>query len=104
MSVLKVKSLINLVLTALVFHSEGEIQTLSGYSADKYRKLLKDIENFETVDQITIDQAKMFVEAASMLNSLNRGRLGYYAYALGENYGEVFEEVKREVYPIILYP
>jgi hypothetical protein len=93
LSIRSAAQVVSLFVSAPIFLSEGEVETLTGYSLEEYRQLVEEMKGLDEVSALDRQQMIMIEQAAETLRSIpNRGR-EIYSEALGPDYESIIGEV-----------
>ncbi len=90
------RCLIELMLVAPVFLSDGEIETLTGYSKDEYVALAEFLRDDIDIETLSRDHLIMINQATNTMGSLPIGGEDLYIKYLGKGYKSVFQEIFAE--------
>lgn len=80
------QSVVETLLAANIFVSEGEVQTLTGYELQEYKALSKSMAAATSLEQLPPAQLTMIHQAANTLLGVPHNEEALYRANLGSNY------------------
>lgn len=90
-----IKLVVSQLISAPIFFSDEEVETMTGYSLDEYRQLSWHISAFNDISELRLRDAAMIEQASETLRSVpNYGR-EIYENIFGPDYESILGEVSE---------